>query len=691
MLLLSLILSGAGAAGAGAATITIATGTQAISASAPVQHGRLTTTGVASSCASPKSAPALTATSSTFPYAGVVGNNYDDTGSCLTFTLTPSCSPAEGLYSTAYLGSMQATDPAKFYLADAGVQSTAPDSFSATVPSHGFWAWVIAGPAACSSFGYTVTAPVPVATSLPSISGTASLGTQLTADNGAWPGTSGAAFSYHWLRCDSAGSNCGQEAGGYASTFTPSTADEGHTLKVQVTNTYSGASATATSAASNVVPTNPPAPKYSVATSTGHSLTPGTALLANSQGDDQIANTSLPFPVTFDGVTHTSAYASTNGNLQFVDDSGSANSDYSNSCLPASDILNMVAPYWDDLDSSTSIDPGLGIYTVTTGSAPHRTFAIEWRTASHNDTTKRFDFEILLHEDSPTISFVYGAMGESGDSATVGLQGEQNPAYDLVAGCDTAGAVVPGEQIDLTPSAPTISGTPEAGQVLTGADATYVAGITPLSSQTVWQLCDGSGAGCAAAGTGATLPLTSAMIGHTVRLASTATDPEGTTSTVSAPSAVIAAPPGPTPGGGGTPAGGAPPAGTPPGGRRGATRPRIVVLRLASASVRTNRSDALTILASASGRARVVIARQLPGRRGHGCVAPTRRNRRARLCTRLRSVRTLTVPLSAGRARIVLIKGHGLHPGRYTVTVIVTGTAGRSRPGQRSLIVRAAR
>jgi hypothetical protein len=79
VVLLALVLTGAAAAGAGATTITIVSGTQAIGASAPVQHGRLTTTGVASSCASPKSAPALTGASSTFPYGGLVGTNFDDT------------------------------------------------------------------------------------------------------------------------------------------------------------------------------------------------------------------------------------------------------------------------------------------------------------------------------------------------------------------------------------------------------------------------------------------------------------------------------------------------------------------------------------------------------------------------------------------------------------------------------------
>ena len=58
---------------------------------------------------------------------------------------------------------------------------------------------------------------------------------------------------------------------------------------------------------------------------------------------------------------------------------------------------------------------------------------------------------------------------------------------------------------------------------------------------------------------------------------------------------------------------------------------------------------------------------------------------------RLQTVRTLTLAVTADRSRTVLIKGRGLRPGRYLVTVTLTGTGGRSVPAQRLLTVRAAR
>ncbi len=58
--------------------------------------------------------------------------------------------------------------------------------------------------------GGTITASnaPPVNTSLPTISGTTTVGQQLTASPGSWTGTPAPTFTYQWIRCDSAGANC---------------------------------------------------------------------------------------------------------------------------------------------------------------------------------------------------------------------------------------------------------------------------------------------------------------------------------------------------------------------------------------------------------------------------------------------------------------------------------------------------
>ena len=156
-----------------------------------VQHGRLTTNGVASSCASPKSAPAVTLPNSSFLYTAINQNNYDDTSVCLTYTLTPTCSPAQGLYSSAYLGSFNANNPAENYLADSRHAVLRPGQLQRDRP-HGLWSWVIAGPAACTSFDYAVTSPVPVA-HIPAIDQRhRGAGDAADRRTGVWPDTSGA-------------------------------------------------------------------------------------------------------------------------------------------------------------------------------------------------------------------------------------------------------------------------------------------------------------------------------------------------------------------------------------------------------------------------------------------------------------------------------------------------------------------
>ena len=91
----------------------------------------------------------------------------------------------------------------------------------------------------------------PSNTSSPTISGSASDGSVLTANNGSWS-NSPSAYAYQWLRCDAAGANCAPIAGAVAPTYVPGTADAGMRITVTVTATNSVSSKPATSA-----PTNP--------------------------------------------------------------------------------------------------------------------------------------------------------------------------------------------------------------------------------------------------------------------------------------------------------------------------------------------------------------------------------------------------------------------------------------------------
>ena len=100
----------------------------------------------------------------------------------------------------------------------------------------------------------------PPNTSPPTISGTTTVGSTLTANPGTWTGTS-ITFTYQWQRCDTAGANCSPITNATNTTYVLANEDAGHTLRVAVTATDADGSHTVTSIPTAVVTAGPtPAP-----------------------------------------------------------------------------------------------------------------------------------------------------------------------------------------------------------------------------------------------------------------------------------------------------------------------------------------------------------------------------------------------------------------------------------------------
>ena len=76
----------------------------------------------------------------------------------------------------------------------------------------------------------------------------------------------------------------------------------------------------------------------------------------------------------------------------------------SRTCLPASSHGRRFFPYWDDL---YTLNSGYGIYTTTTGSAPNRTFYIEWR-AQYFPGSGNANFEAAFNESDLNLKTIYG-------------------------------------------------------------------------------------------------------------------------------------------------------------------------------------------------------------------------------------------------------------------------------------------
>ncbi len=153
---------------------------------------------------------------------------------------------------------------------------------------------------------------------------------------------------------------------------------------------------------------------FSIATTTGASLVPGTADIGN-HCDDCVTTVALPFTVTLYGTAYSSINLSSNGNAQF----GTNNSAYANGCLPQATTFGVaICPHWDDLRTDGA---GQGIFTSVSGLAPNRVFNIEWRTGYYSGGGTA-NFELRLYEDNTRFEVVYGAIDQGGAGATVGVQ-----------------------------------------------------------------------------------------------------------------------------------------------------------------------------------------------------------------------------------------------------------------------------
>lgn len=92
----------------------------------------------------------------------------------------------------------------------------------------------------------------PPNTQPPAITGSAVVGSTLTASQGTWTGT-GITFAYAWQRCNATGASCQAISGATQNTYTVAQADSGGTLRVAVSATDTSGTNTVTSAQTAVV------------------------------------------------------------------------------------------------------------------------------------------------------------------------------------------------------------------------------------------------------------------------------------------------------------------------------------------------------------------------------------------------------------------------------------------------------
>ena len=182
---------------------------------------------------------------------------------------------------------------------------------------------------------------------------------------------------------------------------------------------------------------------YVITTATGVSIVPGTTDIGN-HGDDLVTQLTLPFAVMIYGQPYSSVNVSSNGNLQF----GTTDNSWTNTCLPWADHGATFFPYWDDLRTDTG---GSGVFSHVTGTAPNRTYYLEWRATYFADGGQAH-FEWVIHEDNHSLQVIYGALADGAASSTEGVQDATVPIFDQY-GCEGAGgSLSDGLQVTYTPA-----------------------------------------------------------------------------------------------------------------------------------------------------------------------------------------------------------------------------------------------
>jgi fibronectin type 3 domain-containing protein len=301
----------------------------------------------------------------------------------------------------------------------------------------------VAAAAAFAAVGGATTAAVPPSnTSLPTISGTASQGSVLSASTGSWSGDPTITFTYQWQRCDSGGGSCANIVGATAQTYTLVLDDVNHTVLVVVTAHNGAGTGTASSAKTGVVlgatpPTNSALPTISGSGSVGSTLTTSNGTWGGNA------------PITY-------TYA------------------------------------WGRCNSS--------------GAA---CAAIAGATA-HTYTLVSADVGHTLRATVTATNAAGSGQATSGATAVIVVGAPVNTAN------------------------PVVTGTAKEGQTLSATGGTWT-GAAPITYTFQWWRCDTNGANCStiANATAAAYKLTTADVGHAVRIRVTATNSAGSTSAVS--------------------------------------------------------------------------------------------------------------------------------------------------------------
>ena len=398
------------------------------------------------------------------------------------------------------------------------------------------------GSAHASSADMGVVAAVPPESyEAPTIAGVVQDGQELTAEVGAWHGSTPLAFAYEWQRCDAEGGECASIPGAAGQSLVLTHEDVGATITVVVSASNRGGSASATAAPTEAVaalaPWNQTRPIISGAVEAGATLSVSTG--------------------TWNGTPPLSyAYQWESCNPQGQECApilGAEASSYDVGPLEQEDSIRAVVTA-SNLAGSASVTVAVGGAAIVNTSQPSilgvarvgstlSALAGAWSGSAPIEYAYQWEACAVSGEpcanipgaDTPTYT---PAEAQTGDTLRVVVTAT-NPSASVSATSQPTPVLLAEELIDR--SAPTISGTPAVGETLSASVGRW-AGPRPISFSYGWERCSQSTGECSsiAEAHSASYAPTSADLGDQMQVTVTATSGERTSQATSGQTAAVA-------------------------------------------------------------------------------------------------------------------------------------------------------
>jgi hypothetical protein len=388
----------------------------------------------------------------------------------------------------------------------------------------------------------------PVNTSPPTISGTAEVGQTLAASVGSWSGTEPIGYAYQWQRCDANGGRCKNIGQATGASYLLTTADVGATIRVRVTAKNSSGSTSASSAPTAVVraaagaPSNTSPPTISGTAQEGQSLTANPGTWSGTQP-----------------IGYAYQWRRCDGGGQCTDIAGATGASYTlvSADVGSSLVVRVTASNSGGTTSATSAPTAV---VEAAPAAPANSSAPTITGVAREGETLTADRGSWTGTEPISYAYQWRRCDSAGGSC-VDVQSAAQQTYTLTSadvGARLRVAVTASNRVGSTSatsapsdtvsalavspantSAPTITGTAQAGSTLTAGPGEW-SGTQPIAYSYQWRRCDGGGANCLdlAGATASSYSVIASDVGSTLRVAVTASNtagPSSASSTYTAP------------------------------------------------------------------------------------------------------------------------------------------------------------